>query len=179
MHPFKRWAQREYSSKERMIVVIGGGVVFWIVIPLLIIAGSFFVDHGFRFPRFVHGRVNPLIGIVFMGGGWLLANWTVKVQFSYGRGTPVPLMATQKLVIRGPYAYCRNPMTLGTTAFYLGVALWLGSLSALGLALVYPSGILLYIKCIEERELEERFGADYLEYKRKTPFLIPHLKKRE
>jgi protein-S-isoprenylcysteine O-methyltransferase Ste14 len=66
-------------------------------------------------------------------------------------------------------------MTLGTDLFYLGVAIWLGSFSAIGLSLVYPVGILIYIKLIEEKELEDRFGSEYLEYKRRTPFLIPRL----
>jgi protein-S-isoprenylcysteine O-methyltransferase Ste14 len=87
-------------------------------------------------------------------------------------------MATQKLVIKGPYTYCRNPMTLGTTLFYLGVAIWLGSFSAVGLGLVYPVGISIYIKVIEEKELEERFGSEYLEYKKSTPFLLRRLRKR-
>jgi protein-S-isoprenylcysteine O-methyltransferase Ste14 len=26
---------------------------------------------------------------------------------------------------------------------------------------------------VEEKELEQRFGLEYLEYKRRTPFLIP------
>jgi protein-S-isoprenylcysteine O-methyltransferase Ste14 len=69
-------------------------------------------------------------------------------------------------------------MALGTALFYLGVAIWLGSLSAVGLGLVYPVGILVYIKLIEEKELEERFGSEYLEYKKRTPFLIPRLGKR-
>jgi protein-S-isoprenylcysteine O-methyltransferase Ste14 len=66
-------------------------------------------------------------------------------------------------------------MTLGTALAYLGVAISLGSISALGLGLIYPVGILIYIKLIEERELEERFGPEYLEYKKRTPFLIPSL----
>lgn len=66
-------------------------------------------------------------------------------------------------------------MTLGTDLFYLGVAIWLGSFSAIRLSLIYPVGILIYIKLIEEKELEARFGSDYLEYKRRTPFLVPHL----
>ena len=69
-------------------------------------------------------------------------------------------------------------MTLGTAIFYLGVAIWLGSISAVGLGLIYPVGILIYIKLIEERELEERFGSEYLEYKKSTPFLIPSLGKK-
>jgi len=78
-------------------------------------------------------------------------------------------------VIQGPYSYCRNPMTLGTTMVYVGVAIWLGSLSGLALALIYPVGILIYIKLIEEKELEDRFGPEYVEYKKRTPFLIPKL----
>jgi protein-S-isoprenylcysteine O-methyltransferase Ste14 len=35
----------------------------------------------------------------------------------------------------------------------------------------------LYLKLFEEKELEERFGSDYIEYKRKTPFLIPRFTK--
>jgi protein-S-isoprenylcysteine O-methyltransferase Ste14 len=55
----------------------------------------------------------------------------------------------------------------------------LGSLSALVLGLIYPIGISIYIKIIEEKELEERFGSEYSEYKKRTPFLIPRFWKRE
>jgi protein-S-isoprenylcysteine O-methyltransferase Ste14 len=179
MNRFKKWAQHEYGKKQRMIAVIFGGFIFWIVIPFFIIVSSSYIDQRLRLPRFQYGLVNPVVGLLFMIVGWLFANWTIKVQFSLGRGTPIPLMATQKLVVKEPYTYCRNPMTLGTTLFYLGVAIWLGSFSAIGLGLVYPVGILIYIKLIEEKELEERFGSEYLEYKRRTPFFIPGLGKKD
>jgi protein-S-isoprenylcysteine O-methyltransferase Ste14 len=35
--------------------------------------------------------------------------------------------------------------------------------------------ILGYIKLIEEKELEKRYGVDYLAYKKTTPLLIPRL----
>gem|GEM_PF-6752174 len=35
--------------------------------------------------------------------GWFFAIWTGKVQVSSGRGIPIPLMATQKLVVRRLY----------------------------------------------------------------------------
>jgi protein-S-isoprenylcysteine O-methyltransferase Ste14 len=179
MNRFRKWAEHEYSKKQRMIAVVFGGVIFWIVIPFLIIVVSCYIDHWLHLPKFRYGLINPVIGLLFIAVGWLFANWTVKVQFSLGRGTPVPFMATQKLVVKGPYTYCRNPMTLGTTIFYLGIAIWLGSLSAVGLGLVYPVGILIYIKLIEERELEERFGSEYLEYKMRAPFLIPRFRKKD
>lgn len=88
-------------------------------------------------------------------------------------------MATRKLVIQRPYTFCRNPMNLGTAVYYAGVAIWMGSLSALGLALIYPAGILTYVKVVEEKELEERFGAEYLEYKQATPFIIPRFRNKD
>jgi len=179
MNQFKKWAQHEYGKKQRMIAVIFGGFIFWIVIPFFIIVASSYIDPRLRLPKFHYGLINPVVGLLFVVVGWLFANWTIKVQFSLGRGTPIPLMATQKLVVKEPYTYCRNPMTLGTALFYLGVAIWLGSFSAIGLGLVYPVGILIYIKLIEEKELEERFGSEYLEYKGRTPFLIPRLWEKE
>ena len=176
MNRYKKWSEREYSKAQRMIGVVFGGIVFWIVIPLFIVVGSAFVDPWLSLPRFRHRWINTIIALVLMVAGWLLANWTVKVQFSFGKGTPIPLMATQKLVVKRPYTYCRNPMTLGTTAFYFGIAIWTGSLSALGLSLIDPACIIIYIKLFEEKELEERFGANYLEYKRETPFLIPRFR---
>jgi protein-S-isoprenylcysteine O-methyltransferase Ste14 len=179
MDRFKKWAEHEYSKKQRIIGVIFGGFIFWIIIPFFIIVVSSYIDPWFHLPKFRYGLINLVIGLLFIVVGWLLANWTVRVQFTLGKGTPIPLMATQKLIVKGPYTYCRNPMTLGTAIFYLGVAMWLGSISAIGLGLIYPAGILIYIKLIEERELEERFGSEYLEYKKSTPFLIPCLGKKD
>jgi protein-S-isoprenylcysteine O-methyltransferase Ste14 len=173
MNRYKEWSEREYSKAQRLIAIIFGGIFFWIIIPFFVVVGSAFVDPWLSLPRFFHRWASIIIALVFMVAGWLFANWTVKVQFSLGKGTPIPLMPTQKLVIRRPYNFCRNPMTLGTTAFYLGIALWTGSLSAAAISLIYPFGILIYIKLIEEKELEERFGLEYLEYKQRTPFLIP------
>jgi protein-S-isoprenylcysteine O-methyltransferase Ste14 len=176
MDRYKKWSEREYSKAQRLMAIIFGGIFFWIIIPFFIVVGSAFMDPWLSLPRFFHRSVNTIIAVVFMVAGWLFANWTVKVQFSLGKGTPIPIIATQKLVVKRPYTYCRNPMTLGTTAFYLGIVIWTGSLSALILALIYPVGILIYIKLIEEKELEQRFGLEYLEYKRRTPFLIPRFR---
>jgi protein-S-isoprenylcysteine O-methyltransferase Ste14 len=178
MDRFKRWAEHEYSGRQRVIAVVLGGIIFWVAIPFFMVVALPYIDQRLHLPKFCYGRINPVIGLLFIVAGWLFANWTVKVQFSVGKGTPIPLIATQRLVISGPYTYCRNPMALGTALFYIGVAIWLGSLSAVGLGLLYPVGILIYIKLVEERELEVRFGSEYLEYRRHTPFLIPRLPKR-
>jgi protein-S-isoprenylcysteine O-methyltransferase Ste14 len=82
-------------------------------------------------------------------------------------------MATQKLVIQAPYTYCRNPMALGAFGMYLGVAILFHSIGVGIVVLLFTGLLLVYIKRVEEKEMEIRFGQEYLSYKQQTPFLIP------
>jgi protein-S-isoprenylcysteine O-methyltransferase Ste14 len=109
-----------------------------------------------------------LIGLIF-------GFWSVFTQVFQARGTPLPMMPTQKLLITGPFRLCRNPMSFGTILVYLGISIIVGSISALATALIFTILLVVYIKAIEERELEARFGDEYIEYKSRTPFLIPRL----
>jgi len=175
---FRKWAEREYSVKQRVIALLFEGLFFVAVVPFFLVVSSSRLDMWFNFPRFTYGTINFIVATPLIVVGLWLAMWAVWIQFSLGRGTPTPLMPTQRLVVEGPYAYCRNPMSLGTIVFYLGIAVWIGSLSAAGLTLTFSALLIMYDKLIEEKELEERFASEYLEYKRKTPFLIPRLWKR-
>ncbi|NIU82230.1 MAG: hypothetical protein GWN31_01895 [Candidatus Thorarchaeota archaeon] len=56
---------------------------------------------------------------------------------------------------------------------YLGFSILIGSLSAVAVSLLFTGLLSIYIKLVEEQELEERFGAAYLTYKKNVPFLIP------
>lgn len=61
---------------------------------------------------------------------------------------------------------------------YLGTAILFRSIGAATLVLLCAGALLLYIKRIEEQEMESRFGEEYLDYKRRTPFLIPRVRGR-
>lgn len=178
MKRFQKWAEHEYSAKQRIIALFFEGIMFVIVIPFFLVAASPSLDQWLQLPRFVYGLVNPLISLLFIATGLLFAMWSIRAQFLLGRGTPAPMMPTQKLVVQKPYTYCRNPMSLGTIILYTGIAIWIGSLTAVALILLFAVLLMVYNKLIEERELEKRFGSEYLEYKRRTPFLIPRLWKR-
>jgi protein-S-isoprenylcysteine O-methyltransferase Ste14 len=89
------------------------------------------------------------------------------------------MLPTQELLTRGPFRYCRNPMTLGTILFYLGVGIIAGTIAGLGLALCFGALLVFYLKRFEERELAERFGEAYLQYKQDVPFIVPRLEKRQ
>lgn len=103
----------------------------------------------------------------------------MRVQYVLGEGTPAPKVATQRLVMQGPYAYSRNPMTLGALLTYLGIGVWMGSGVVILLTVIVFSALLTFIYIHETRELSERFGEEYSEYKKRTPFLLPHFEKRK
>jgi len=111
-----------------------------------------------------------VVGLFFIG-------WTSWAQWKIGKSTPVPLVPAQKLVVIGPYAYCRNPLMFGVVLYYLGLVLLVGSLAGILLVIVFGLLYALFIKLVKEKELEARFGKEYIEYKKKTPFLIPRIRK--
>ena len=168
-------AQRAYSPSRRMAAIAPEALFFIVMIPWLLTTAGLHADRALAFPRIANGPLSLILGAPLMLLGLFFAIWSVSRLFSLGRGTPLPLMATQEIVVRAPYSYCRNPMAFGTILFYLGIALAIGSLGALALALLFAAGLLVYIRATEETELRQRFGAKYLEYKSRTPFLIPRL----
>jgi protein-S-isoprenylcysteine O-methyltransferase Ste14 len=124
---------------------------------------------------------SPALFVLFLVIGALglfLALWTVWVQFHHGRGTPVPVMATQKLLTDRPYSLCRNPMVLGTLVCYLGIAALTASYKSVLAVLLFAVFLLSYVKLVEEKEMASRFGDEYYRYKQSTPFIIPRLWRR-
>jgi protein-S-isoprenylcysteine O-methyltransferase Ste14 len=129
--------------------------------------------------NFGHGWWNLLIGALMTVGGILLVGWSISIQYTLGEGTPFPKVATQQLITTGPYGYTRNPMTLGAFLLYLGIAIGMGSIPVILLVLVIFTILLTFIFKHETPELTERFGTDYLDYRKRTPFLIPRCSQRE
>jgi len=178
MKTYQEWAKREYSLKQRFITLFFAGIVFVLIIPYVLVILAPRLDARLQLPAFTAGAVNPVVGLILVVGGYALGLWSIQTQMTIGSGTPVPIMPTKRLIVKGPFTYCRNPMTLGTLLAYGGIAVWVGSLSALAMVLLLAILLLSYLKLVEEKELEARFGPDYVEYKRTTPFILPRLRRR-
>ena len=103
-------------------------------------------------------------GWVLIVAAGVLGAWAI-LRF-LRRGTAVfPHHPATALVIGGPYRLSRNPMYVGLTALYLGVAL-LGNLGWAPLLLPLPLAVVaLWIVPAEERYLEARFGQAYRDYR--------------
>ena len=171
-------ARHEYSPKQRFIALLFMAPIFLFILPYLFVRLGARLDQWLQWSPILSLPFNWIFGWLLILSGWLLGLWANHSQFTIGRGTPVPLMATQKLIVQPPYTYCRNPMALGAIGMYLGVAILFRSIGAVLLVLLFAGCLLTYIKRFEEKEMEIRFGQEYLAYKQRTPFLIPRFAKR-
>jgi len=163
--------QHSENLRRKIIIIFFLGLLFMVGIAIAI--GWVFNDWG----RIRLGWLNQVLGPALTVSGFALVGWSVHIQYILGKGTPAPMVATQKLVQTGPYACTRNPMTLGALFIYLGIGVWMGSGIVIALTLAVFSLLLTYIYVHETRELSERFGEAYLEYVKQTPFLFPHCRK--
>lgn len=106
----------------------------------------------------------------------LLGSFLVVVAvlvFSYSirtfqrAGTPVRgNQPTSVLVRTGPYRFSRNPIYLAFSVFQLGLASWVNSVWLVATLLAAVALMVSVVIPREERYLERRFGAEYLDYKR-------------
>jgi len=102
-------------------------------------------------------------GMIFFGIYLMYKGW--KLIYKSGGN---------RLVTEGVYSYVRHPQYDGIFLVTIGFLIqW----PALTTVVMWPILIFAYYKLAmrEERELERRFGWQFLEYKRKVPAFIPKL----
>jgi len=92
-----------------------------------------------------------------------------------GRGTLLPVIPTEHLVVSGIYRYVRNPMYLGVMVALAGEVLLFHSLALAKFAAWLWLGLHLFICAYEERTLQRRFGESYMRYRRNVPRWAPRL----
>ena len=121
----------------------------------------------------------PLATLVVIGGAALLGLGaglmyrTISLFAALGRGTLAPWDPTRRLVVAGPYRHVRNPMITGVLSVLLGEGLVLGSPTILVTAAIFFAVNATYIPLVEEPGLVDRFGDEYLAYRRNVPRWVP------
>ena len=153
------------------VTILPGTVL--VVVPVVIL----FV---FRDARWGHPLATPsaaefYVAISLGMMGLALGLWTVSLFVRFGEGTAAPWDPTQKFIVRGPYRHVRNPMMAGVFAILLAESLILRSWPLLFWFIVFAIGNTIYIPLVEEKGLVQRFGEEYIVYKRHVPRWIPRL----
>lgn len=143
-------------------------LVFLLVIPLVLVRVEAWLGvRGFQpLPAM-------LVWSVFaLASG--LGLWSGTTMALAGRGTPLPLDAPRALVVAGPYRFVRNPMAIAGLTQGACVGAHLGSWATLAYV---AAGLVLWnwlVRPIEERDLEQRFGAPFRAYRDAVRCWFPH-----
>jgi protein-S-isoprenylcysteine O-methyltransferase Ste14 len=147
-------------------------------VVLSAIGVSLYLDRRCGFPPFVSQSVGRTGSFPFLIGGAWLWLWSVG-KFLATKGTPVPVNPPPTLVTDGLYAYSRNPMMAGVFLMLAGLGIFFGSvwLTFITTPLAVIVSIIAF-RTIEEPELEKRFGEAYRQYRKRTPILIPHIRRK-
>ena len=156
---------RPRSTSVHVVLTLAQASVFWLVFVVGAPLAFVWLERRFGIPPFAFAGQH-ICGAAVMVVMGVLNLWSGLTMAVVGQGTPFPTDTAQHLVVRGPYRFVRSPMALGGLGAGLGVALITGSW--LTVAYVVVGGSLWHViaRPLEERDLEERFGAPYVEYRR-------------
>jgi len=139
---------------------------------------------GVYLPLTIAGERAPATGVMFalaavvLAAGVSIYAWCVWDFATFGRGTPAPIDAPKKLVVRGLYAYIRNPMYVGVLTFILG---WTVLYRAMPLAVymaVVATCFHAFTVLYEEPHLRGEFGRQYDDYYARVGRWIPRSRMR-
>jgi protein-S-isoprenylcysteine O-methyltransferase Ste14 len=196
------WARNRPPSTTVDLLLIVGGMVFvfpvmWVARKVLDSRPT--TGRAAWTTAFVHFTLMLLLGVAIIRAvvthrDWV--GWTLPIPARVGRflmvitgaaalltvvnlawkglGAPFAIALSRRLTTDWCYRWTRNPMVLATLAFLLALGVWCQSaLLVLWVLLLVTPAWLWFLKVYEERELEIRFGTTYLEYKSRTPMLLP------
>jgi len=165
-----KWTEADTHLPYRcaLLAVMTGGMIF-AVLPSLIMQAMGGTWDIFSSPAWAIGLALFALSITSLIG--VSANQTLCLQ---GRGTPIPLDPTKRLVTTGPYAYVSNPMQLSAALGWVVLGLFLQNIwimTASLMAWVFVQGM---VRWHHRHDLLKRFPAGWPEYKANVPEWIPH-----
>jgi protein-S-isoprenylcysteine O-methyltransferase Ste14 len=160
--------------RRRLLTPVALAIVAGLL--LLLVSGSLLTDRALGSPRLFPEGLGLAIGILLVVAGVSSHLWCVVLfkKTPGGGGIGVPCNPPRELVIRGPYAWVRNPMVTAFFVWLSGLGFILHSISMLLVwTPVFLAGMVIELKYVEEPELERRFGMPYREYKARVPMFVP------
>jgi len=151
--------------KNLLFTVLMPGTV-GVYVPMLIARGR---------PMASPGEIVLGLSVLALGGA--IYGWCVWDFATFGRGTPAPIDAPRKLVVRGLYRTTRNPMYLGVLTVIAGWAIVFRAAGLVLYALVVATCFHLFVVLYEEPHLGRVFGREYEEYRARVGRWLPRARR--
>jgi protein-S-isoprenylcysteine O-methyltransferase Ste14 len=144
---------------------------FAVLIPLALIIAPWACSLLTPHYGWVMGRPSAwqLFGLILVAVSIACIIWIIVLHYNAAPEGWEFERTPKYLLRRGPYRFTRNPSFLSVLIIGLGWAFFYGSLSIL--IGVFLGWMLFNFVVVphEERDLEARFGASYLEYRNRVP----------
>ena len=141
---------------RRLTTAAVGSAVFFVVAPGIVAGLVPWLISGWdvRWPMSAFG-----VAVMALGSALLAVAIVVLIRnfvrfVVEGRGTPSPVLQTERLVVGGDYRFVRNPMYLAVIAAILGQAMIFGSLALLIYALAVWAMMASFVRWYEEPSSE-------------------------
>lgn len=149
-----------------LFTVFGGPGIVLVYLPFWITR--------FRIPAGEPWWQMALAGVLIAAG--VAPGFESVRRFIYvGRGTLMPTVPTEHLVVSGFYRYVRNPMYVGVMTALVGEAILFEQRAMIAYPAIVALLIHLFVCFYEEPTLTRRYGQEYLRYKRRVPRWLPRL----
>lgn len=127
------------------------------------------VPLGFAFAAVFLYFARPTIMTLAIGGGIAVIGVLIRAWAS-GH-----IRKAATLAVSGPYAYTRNPLYVGSLIMGIGFSTAAGVWWLAVLFSVLFIGIYLPVMRVEAEDMRRVFGAEFDEYERSVPMLIPRI----
>ena len=143
-----------------LIFVIGIPALMWLV-------------SGRPWPYVPDSTLLCVFSALFAICGLVLSIYSIVYMRIVGKGNPFDAYGheiaprTRHLMTGGPYGLCRNPMLVGIYIYDVGILVWLWSVLPLLVFLIEVILLTLQVRS-EEKRLENDFGQEYLDYKKRV-----------
>ena len=113
-----------------------------------------------------------ILGMTLFFMGLFLRRWVIKTLGPFW-SIEIEMRKEHKLIITGPFKFCRHPNYLAIVLEVMGFCLIANAFLTLILSLLLYIPLLLVRINLEEKELVKFFGLTYKGYMNKTPAILP------
>ena len=141
-----------FIPPDYLLVFIGLQILLHYVYPITKIIFSPYVYFGI---------------LLIILGIYLNIIWVANT-FKKEETTTRPHEIPKKLVTYGHFRYTRNPTYFGMALTLFGISILLGSLITFIFPILFIVLTNIYTIPIEEKNLEKKFGKEYIEYKKRV-----------